>query len=175
MFKQLVEMWSRGEVRPVQPITTFDASEIQTAFRFLQKGDHMGKAIIRMPQDMSSIKVEAAASPMTFDGDATYLITGGFGGLGQGIMRWMYGKGARQLLVLSSSAGSRKDHKEFIQEMKQQHCEVVPIRGNVQDQQDVNRAIAAARGPIKGVIHLAMVLKVFHHLPYPFFSRPNME
>jgi len=155
----MVEMYGDGKIRPLSPVTTFEASDIQNAFRFLQKGDHIGKAVIRMPRDISTIPREPVPFSLEFDSRSTYLITGGFGGLGSGLMQFMKQRGARNFVVMSPSAGSKPEHQSFIADMELQGCSVVPVAGQVQDEQDVERAIAAAKSPIKGVIHLAMVLQ----------------
>ena len=37
-----MRMYEDGHIRPIQPMTTFEASEIEQSFRYLQKGDHIG-------------------------------------------------------------------------------------------------------------------------------------
>lgn len=153
-------MYVERKIRPLSPVTIFEAADIQNAFRFLQKGDHIGKAIIRMPLDVSTIPREPAVYSLQFDRQATYLITGGFGGLGMVVMKWMTQRGARNFVVMSPSAGKKPEHQNFIDDMARQGCLITPVPGEVQRAEDVDKAIAEATKPIRGVIHLAMVLKV---------------
>jgi acyl transferase domain-containing protein/acyl carrier protein len=52
---------------------------------------------------VASASVDATAT-LQFQADATYLITGGLGGLGLQVARWMVGHGARQLVLAGRSA-----------------------------------------------------------------------
>ncbi|MEZ4681398.1 MAG: KR domain-containing protein [Caldilineaceae bacterium] len=44
--------------------------------------------------------------PLRIDGDGTYLITGGLGGLGLLTAKWLVNQGARHLLLVGRSAPS---------------------------------------------------------------------
>ncbi len=160
LLKKCIEMYERGEIYPIRPIKTFHASQAQKAFRYLQKGTHIGKIVIQMPRDVSTVPKTPQVYSLSFDSQATYLITGGFGGLGRALMEWMTLKGARNFVAFSPTAGQRPEHEDFIAEMESQGCSVIPVAGLVQDEQDNARATAMAKTPIKGVIHLAMQLRV---------------
>ncbi|KAF2821460.1 KR domain-containing protein [Ophiobolus disseminans] len=159
ILNKVIAMYNDGKIRPLNPVTTFEASEIQNAFRFLQKGDHIGKAVIRMPHDVATVPREPIVFSLKFDSQSSYLITGGFGGLGSVVMQWMRQRGARNFVVMSPSAGSKLGHHNFIADMEFHGCSVTPVAGLVQNEKDVAKATAAAKSPIKGVIHLAMVLQ----------------
>ena len=109
----------------------------------------------------ASESATASSSTVSFDGEAAYILVGGLGGLGKSIATWMTEHGARNLIFLSRSAGSTEADKSYFYELESMGCSVSPIVGKVQDGIDVHKAIASANGrPIKGVIQLAMVLKV---------------
>ena len=69
--------------------------------------------------------------------------------------------GARSLVFLSRSAGQSDSDKIFFKELESLGCSVAPIPGKAQDMGDVERATAMAEKPIRGIIHLAMVLRVW--------------
>ncbi|KAL8942774.1 MAG: hypothetical protein Q9216_001459 [Gyalolechia sp. 2 TL-2023] len=118
-------------------------------------------------------RVEEAASPvpsnatnlpllqngLKFDPNATYMITGGLGGLGRAISIWLAEQGARKLLFLSPNAGLKPRDSELFAELESLDCTPIAVQGAVQNILDVFRAIQAARAPIKGVLHLAMQLR----------------
>ena len=83
---------------------------------------------------------------------ATYLVTGGLGGLGKAISVRLVEKGARNLLFLSPSAGSKPAHHQLFTELEGMSCNLIAIQGAVQSETDVRNAIAAARSPIKGLL-----------------------
>src|ERR1700759_3530578 len=138
-------MYRCGTIGPIHPVIIFDASDIEKAFRHMQRGDHIGKVVVRMPRDTSTIAVTPKASFLQFDEEASYIITGGFGGLGQSVLTWMIDRGARHLIVLSRSAGLREDHLEYVLEMKRRGCSVSIITGQAENEADVSSAISSAQ------------------------------
>lgn len=161
VLERCLELYRQGHVRPIRPFTLFGAPEIEESFRHFQKSDHIGKVVIQMPEDASSIASTRRASVLALDHDASYLLTGGLGGLGKSVASWMVECGARSLIFLSGNAGLTDESKAFFRELESLGCSVSAIPGKVQDREDVNKAaISKASMPIKGVIHLAMVLQV---------------
>lgn len=98
---------------------------------------------------------------LALDPEASYLLTGGLGGLGKALALWMVERGARSLVFLSRSAGQSDGDQTFFEELKTLGCSVAAIPGKAQDMGDVKKATAMAENPIRGVIHLAMVLRVW--------------
>ncbi|KAF2792570.1 KR domain-containing protein [Melanomma pulvis-pyrius CBS 109.77] len=94
-----------------------------------------------------------------FDPKATYMMTGGLGGLGRAIAVWLAERGARHLLFLSPTAGSRPKDTELFIELESFGCSVVAVQGVTQNEADVQKAIHASGTPIKGVLHLSMQLR----------------
>ena len=76
------------------------------------------------------------------------------------LMTWLVERGARAFVVLSPSAGVTPESKRLIREVQSLGCSIFPVTGQVQSSEDVMRAVTAAPGPIKGVIHFAMRLRV---------------
>ena len=132
------------------------------AFKSLQNGDRIGKVILRMPQDNATIS--GIRSPGTFflDPKGSYLLAGGLGGLGRSIAIWMVEHGARSLIFLSRSAGLNERDQAFFKELMSMSCVVSAVVGMTQNMGDVIKAIASTPSPIKGVVQLAMVLRVCH-------------
>ncbi|KAI1117885.1 hypothetical protein F5Y14DRAFT_402316 [Nemania sp. NC0429] len=102
---------------------------------------------------------DSLTGELTFDPEASYIITGGLGGLGRAICSWMADHGARFITVISRSAGESTEDKSFIAEMASMGCMLTPIAGPVQELEVVESAVLKAPRPVKGVIHLAMVLR----------------
>lgn len=135
----------------------FEAAQAQSAFRWLQDGDHIGKAVVRIPESSAITADPLGYESISFSSNASYLLTGGLGGLGKSVARWMTERGARNLIFLSRSAGTTSADVDFLMELEAMGCRGIPVVGRVDTIADVRRAIAQAPGPIKGVIHLAMV------------------
>ncbi len=156
---------NQGLVGPILPVTCFDASDVPAAFRHMQSGQHIGKILVRMPEDLNTLPTRDTRAGIAFSPDSAYLLSGGLGGLGRALSNWMVEKGARCLVYLSPSAGTTEEHRNFEQELKCQGCEVVFVRGTAADMSDVQKAISHSPKPVKGLFQLALALKVcYFHL-----------
>merc|ERR1712151_67483 len=124
------DMLDKRQVRPL-PTKVFDAAEAVDALRFMAGGKHMGKVLIKMagfqPEKLS-VKYRA---------QGVYIITGGLGGFGMELARWLLQRGASQVVLLSRS-GLRTSWQRF------RHNALVEAFGEA---------------AVKGVWHCAMVLK----------------
>jgi len=99
MFQELIEKFDRGWLKP-PPLKLFPIESAIDAFRYMQQAKHIGKIVVTQtagPDDGASEK------PLSFRSDATYLITGGMGGLGLLVSRWMVERGAKHLVLVGRS------------------------------------------------------------------------
>ncbi|KAH8678404.1 putative polyketide synthase [Xylariales sp. PMI_506] len=159
LFKTLSQLVSGSHVKAIQPIHTFPAINLLDAFRFMKKGQHIGKIVITMPEDTNEILATKAPSAVSFSEAATYLLVGGLGGLGKALTRWMVERGARHFCFMSRSAGKSDDDQAFLRELDFLGCKAVAVSGSVAEMDHVQRAIAEAPSRIAGVFHMCMVLK----------------
>lgn len=155
----MIQLYSNGQIKPLRPRTVFPVSQAQDAFRHLQNSDHIGKVVLETSSNFSALPSSPRPVSLQLDSEASYLITGGLGGLGRVISTWLVERGARSLVLLSRSAGSA-NNQQFLQELKSCGCSVTVIPGKVESKEDIQAAILNAPRPIKGIIHLAMVLQV---------------
>lgn len=147
---------------PIRPLLTYEAGHASEAFQTLQNGYHIGKVVLKMPQDDSSVFDVRPTSLLGLDPGGSYLLAGGLGGLGRSIATWMVEHGARSLVFLSRNAGLNESDQIFFQELVSMGCAVSAAAGMTHKMEDVKKAISSAPNPIKGVIQLAMVLRVCH-------------
>ncbi|PLB54037.1 polyketide synthase [Aspergillus steynii IBT 23096] len=160
MAEEMMAYLVSGRIQPIRPIHTYDAESVIKGFRYMQSGQNMGKIVIRMPDDPSTLPVTQLHEMTPYFTDASsYLLVGGLGGLGRAVALWMVEKGARHLIFLSRSDTSSPKRQAFVQDLISQGCSVTAVTGNVANMGDVQRAIAAARKPIAGVVQMSMVLK----------------
>lgn len=117
----------------------------------------MGKVILKLPRDSSTLEARAIPQSIRFAPDAAYLLVGGSGGLGRALAVWMAEHGAKHLVFLSRSdaAGNKVSA-----ELESMGCAVTMIKGSVNNLGDVKAVIDKSRAQIKGVFHLAMVQRV---------------
>ncbi len=144
---------------PPLPQQTVPIGSLGDGLRTLAQARHTGKVVIDFED--ASVPIESSAEPRPlFRPDATYLITGGRGGVGLALARWAVEGGARRLVLMSRSA-TAADGDPAIAAMRQRGAEVVLANGDVTIPADVERTIAAAdtaAAPLKGVFHAAMVM-----------------
>jgi acyl transferase domain-containing protein len=101
------------------------------------------------------------SAPLTIRSSATYLITGGLGGLGLVMARWLVERGARHLVLLGRGAPSG-DTLAVIQALEGTGARVRVLQADVAREEDVRRAFAEVRDTmpaLAGVVHSAGVLR----------------
>lgn len=157
-------MYEQGLLRLPDPVTFFEAGQVEQAFRHLQNGAHIGKVVVTMPDDPSSIPSQPPDRPVVMDPNATYILTGGAGGLGGSVATWMAEHGARHLTILSRNAGRSPESKALFRELESMGCSVTAVAGGVQDKEHVAAAVSGSGRPVKGVIHLASSMHVSNPL-----------
>nr|ALQ32767.1 putative polyketide synthase [Fusarium aywerte] len=162
LLERTAAMIVSGIIQPIKPIKVFDAFDVEGAFRYMQKGVHLGKIIVSIPAQGNMLLPVTPRPPQArLSPDVSYLLVGGLGGLGRAVATWMVERGARYLIFLSRSAGRSARDKTFFRELEFQGCTAQAVRGDVMDLADVKRAMASAPlgKPIKGVLQMSMVLR----------------
>ncbi len=92
--------------------------------------------------------------------DASYLITGGLGGLGLSLARWMVSQGARYLVLVGRSPPGQAARDEM-HAMHEAGAKVLLLRADVSRAEDVESVLAATASmlpPLRGIVHAAGVL-----------------
>lgn len=139
----------RGELPPL-PLRAFRLEDAPAAFRYMAQARHIGKVVV----------TQAAGGAPPVRADASYLVTGGLGGLGLLTARWLAERGARHLALMGRSAPDA-GAAAAIAELERAGVRALVIRGDVSRAEDVAAAlgrIAAELPPLRGVVHSAGVL-----------------
>lgn len=162
LLAKMMSFFKQGLIKPVGLAKESAASNVLDAFREMQKGSHIGKIVISLrgrDGDLDLGDVAATSKGVvSLDPSGTYLLIGGLGGLGRSISAWMAQHGARHLTLLSRNAGTEED-EEFTTMLSSMGCAAQLIRGSVENEADIVRAVDGASVPIKGIIHMGMVLR----------------
>nr|VFJ59823.1 MAG: myxalamid-type polyketide synthase MxaB [Candidatus Kentron sp. DK] len=152
-LRELMALFQEGQLKPL-PHRVFPLVDAIDAFRYMQQARHMGKIVLIPPADGGG----ETSAPIRDDG--AYLITGGLGGLGLEVAKWMVGEGARHLVLTGRSAPST-EAREIITELEATGAEVRVIGADISDRAQVTRLLEemeAAMPPLAGIIHAAGVL-----------------
>jgi acyl transferase domain-containing protein len=105
--------------------------------------------------------VNKLVRPIDLKANGTHLITGGLGGLGLTVARWMIDRGARHIALLGRRGAASEDSRRAVDELRASGAEVLVIEGDVSREADVAGAlerIAASMPPLCGVLHAAGTL-----------------
>jgi acyl transferase domain-containing protein/NADPH:quinone reductase-like Zn-dependent oxidoreductase/acyl carrier protein/SAM-dependent methyltransferase len=144
----LMAHFADGTLYPL-PQTAFAIQEAVAAFRYMQQAKHIGKIVLTAP---------VGESPLVKT-DATYLITGGLGGLGLAVAAWLAEQGARHLLLV----GRRTPHAEIQPQLERLTALGVTLtvaQADVTDRTQLQQVLQQvdSRYPLRGVIHSVGVL-----------------
>src|SRR5262245_32832099 len=96
----------------------------------------------------------------TIRSDATYLLTGGLGGLGLAVAQWLVERGARTL-VLAGRRGATPEAESKLTDLRAQGANVIVARADAADPEQLDSVlfeIDHSLPPLRGVMHLAGVL-----------------
>ncbi|KAL3417435.1 polyketide synthase [Phlyctema vagabunda] len=159
LLKETICLYEQGHIKPISPITAFEGSNVEDAFRYMQQGVHIGKIVVRIPEDEAQLPVTPVPRDLQLRSDVSYLLAGGLGGLGTAISTWFVECGAKHIVYITRSGGKSPEDQAFFHELAIQGCSVQAIQGDVTVLEDVQNAIRSATKPIAGVLDLAMVLK----------------
>lgn len=94
------------------------------------------------------------------NGNGTYLVTGGLGGLGLAMMDWLVNEGARSIALIGRSAPN-EFAQDAIARAQATGATIKVLKGDVTNDVDVDaiiREINANMVPLRGIIHSAGVL-----------------
>jgi NADPH:quinone reductase-like Zn-dependent oxidoreductase/acyl carrier protein len=129
------------------PFKAFPLREAAAAFRFMAQAKHTGKIVI------DQRRTEIIRS------NASYIITGGVGGLGLSFASWLARNGARHLILFSRREAGPEE-LEAIEKLQETGAKVVFARGDVSKIDDMRRlfSLPEADHPIKGIIHAAGIV-----------------
>ena len=107
--------------------------ELHGAFRHMAQAKHTGKVVV--VQNPASAALRSSAS---------YLITGGFGGLGLLVAKWMASKGAKRLVLVGRSGASTSEARAAVAEVESLGCTVVVEKADVSSASDMKRVVDSA-------------------------------
>lgn len=147
MLKEMLADFESGLFKPL-PLRAFPMQSVREAFRFMAQAKHIGKIVVTQVE-----------TPLIRD-DATYLVTGGLGGLGLVTARWLTERGAKHIALVSRKEPTDEVCKT-LDELRSQGTEIVTLQGDVARPDDTQRlfqTIEQKMPALRGVFHEAGVL-----------------
>ena len=148
-LSRIMARLSTGELTPL-PHTVWPLAEICTAMDVMRDARHIGKNVFRMP----SLTRGALRK------DRTYLVTGGMGGIGCEVARWLAENGA-QTIVLNGRRDPDPEAQEVIDKLRDNSIDVRLEIADITDSpavEDMLSRISDSLPPLGGIIHSVGVL-----------------
>ncbi len=157
---QIAEGLRKGVVKPL-PRHVFDHTQVEEAFRFMGAGKHIGKVLIDMQNFDQTTAKGRFRHPYYQDEkeEGFTLITGGLGGFGLALVQWLFKRGVRKFLLTSRKGVSTGEQERLIQILRGQGAEIIVSTHDVAKEKEAEELIGLARGRLKSIYHLAMVLE----------------
>ena len=154
MLRQIMEQFRAGQLQPL-PRQVFPIERVTDAFRTMQQAQHIGKIVV----SPSNRPVHFGENSLVRQ-EGTYLITGGLGGLGLVVARWLVERGVKHLLLMGRSPANQSVNHQ-LRKLEQAGAKVVVAQADVADAQQVSQLLATVQKtlpPLRGIIHAAGVL-----------------
>lgn len=159
---EILSLFANGRLQPIVS-HTFPITEAADAFQLMAQAKHIGKVVLSLA-DLDVPIVPAGTPEMEILPDATYLITGGMGGIGRTVAEYLVRCGARHLVLTSrrDRAALPPDKASFLAALDAAGVEVVVAQSDVAEAHDVIALMADMRAnmpPLRGIIHSAGVVE----------------
>ncbi|GHF51340.1 polyketide synthase 12 [Amycolatopsis bartoniae] len=153
-MRAVAQLHEQNAIAPL-PCREFPADEIGEAFRVMARPEHHGKIVVRMAAEPVRVPAESLpGSPVR--PDVTYLITGGLGGLGRTVARWLADNGARYVALVGRNGVTSSAAAQDVAELTARGVQVRVLKADVSDREQVRSMLARVRAflpPLGGIVH----------------------
>ncbi|KAF7995900.1 hypothetical protein HCN44_007007 [Aphidius gifuensis] len=161
--QQLFQKYLDADI--IKPIvrTVFSHDQLETAFRYMGAGKHIGKVIIKTADENNLQNIALPAHPRFYClPNRSYIILGGLGGFGLELADWLVLRGAKYI-VLTSRTGIKNGYQKMrIKLWESYGTKVLVISGKEayirQDCLDILKQ-STSIAPVDAIFNLAVVLK----------------
>ncbi len=160
LFAETWERFAAGDFVPL-PLTRFPAAKASDALRFMAQAKQVGKVVVDFDDAADVMISPLAATRDAIRADATYLVTGAFGGVGIQTVRMLAGRGARHLVLTGRGGASSEAAKTLLDDLRRDGIVVREARVDVADATAVRSLLGDMEGTmprLAGVFHAAAVL-----------------
>jgi acyl transferase domain-containing protein/thioesterase domain-containing protein/acyl carrier protein len=171
----VLKLFRNGRLRPL-PHKSLPISRAAAAFRLMAQSKHIGKIVLTTRDEQAAPLRMPPSKPIAFSAKASYLITGGLGGFGLAIAKWLVVSGARHVVLCGISGAVSAEAKRAIAQLRRLGAKLLIVKADVSSPSEVARMLATIKlrmPPLRGVFHAAMVLDdgLLSHLTDERFAR----
>ncbi|KAJ5715852.1 polyketide synthase [Penicillium malachiteum] len=146
-------------------VSMFSISQLDNLISFLKQTTSSDTAVVQLGESdtVNLFQVRITRKKMDYiDSNATYIISGGLGGVGRSIARWLADNGARHLVLLSRSGPKTKEAQSLALELQDRGVECEMPACDVTNPSALRALLdnfSATMPPVKGCIQAAMVME----------------
>ncbi|GAA2253851.1 mycocerosic acid synthase-like polyketide synthase [Streptomyces ruber] len=157
-YRELTRMFADGTL-PLLPVTEHPVAEAPSVFHTMAAARHTGKLVLTWPTEGTAGLPVRPEDVTAVRPDGSYLVTGGLGGLGLLVARWLAERGAGSVVLASRTAptaAARTALTAF------SGTRVKIVNGDVAEPGTADALVRAARAsghPLRGIVHAAAVVE----------------
>ena len=159
VFEEMLALFERGKLKAL-PTHTFPAAQVREAFSTMAQARHIGKVVVDFDADNFDVDLSTTL-PLSLSRDGAWLITGGLGGFGAEVARYLATHGAGHLYLLGRSGADRPEAKALLADLAKLGVKAHAIAADITSRADLDQVlarIAKDKVALRGVVHSAMVL-----------------
>lgn len=159
IFAKISSSFDNGVYSP-PPYQVFEAGDVVSAFRMMQKSGHIGKIVINTPAVATELVTEVPPHQFTTQGG--WLIAGGLSGFGMATAERLAQRGAQKLWLVSKSGKASPSDAKRLARLIESGVAVETAALDICDLQAVNRFVNRIRSDsvgLTGAVHSAMALR----------------
>jgi len=138
------------------PCEIYPLAQVREAFYNFQKASHIGKIVIKFPECTLPDSGKIDHKHMLFNSESSYLITGGLGGIGVQVAKWMLSVGAKTIILLGRSLPS-ENVQNLIDNWNRHGKRVVVMQADVGEYGDCQEALNCIK-----MLHLPLLRGIMH-------------
>ncbi|KAH8696648.1 hypothetical protein BGW36DRAFT_428643 [Talaromyces proteolyticus] len=167
LVSKVLKLFEDGAISFIKPIVVQDFTNLESVFREMQRGTHIGKLVLRVtPESRVPVKPRKSV-PLKLNPDALFMAE----------------HGARHIAFISRSGSAREEAKDLLAKLAADGVDAKSYAGDVADRgqlREILLDISQNMPPIRGVIQGAMVLSdsLFHKMSHDQWitaTRPKIQ
>ena len=161
MLEEISELVEKGALSPL-PFRSFPACRVDSAFRLMAQGKHIGKVVVAFPEAFLPRRGEPLRPAFAIKPEGCYLITGAFGGFGKVLAEWLVEGRCASPRAHQPQRGGTPEAEAFVQKPSRARRRGESRAGGHWLARRCRHAssaeIRSGDQPLKGLFHLAMVI-----------------
>ncbi|MFC4464541.1 SDR family NAD(P)-dependent oxidoreductase [Streptomyces xiangluensis] len=160
-YHELAAMLADGTL-PLLPVAEHPVCEAPSVFHTMASARHTGKLVLTWPTEGPGTLPVRPEDVRVVRSDASYLVTGGLGGLGLLVARWLAERGAAAVVLTSRSAPTATTRTALDAITADFGTRVEVVGGDLAEPGVADALVQAALDtghPLRGILHAAAVVE----------------